>query len=56
MIIWNILLLVLLISLNAFFVAVEFSAVSSRRSRIDLMADLDNSAVKIVKSWLENSE
>jgi putative hemolysin len=56
MIIWNILLLVLLISLNAFFVAVEFSAVSSRRSRIDLMADQDNSAVKIVKSWLENSE
>jgi putative hemolysin len=56
MIIWNILLLVLLISLNAFFVAVEFSAVSSRRSRIDLMADQNNSAVKIVKSWLENAE
>jgi putative hemolysin len=56
MIIWNILLLILLISLNAFFVAVEFSAVSSRRSRIELMADQDSSAVKIVKSWLENAE
>lgn len=56
MIIWNILLLILLISLNAFFVAVEFSAVSSRRSRIELMANQDSSAVKIVKSWLENAE
>jgi magnesium and cobalt exporter, CNNM family len=56
MIIWNILLLALLISLNAFFVAVEFSAVSSRRSRIDLIANQDNPAVKIVKSWLENAE
>ena len=56
MIIWNILLLFLLILLNAFFVAVEFSAVSSRRSRIDLMADQHSSAVKTVKSWLENAE
>lgn len=56
MIIWNILLLFLLIALNAFFVAVEFSAVSSRRSRIDLMPDQDNPAVKTVKSWLENAE
>ncbi len=56
MIVWNILLLFLLIALNAFFVAVEFSAVSSRRSRIDLVVDQDSPAVKIVKSWLDNSE
>jgi CBS domain containing-hemolysin-like protein len=56
MIIWNILLLILLILLNAFFVSVEFSAVSARRSRLDLMADEKSAAVRIVKSWLENTE
>ena len=56
MIIWNILLLILLVLLNAFFVAVEFSAVSSRRSRLDLMADQNSSAMKTVKSWLVNAE
>ena len=56
MIIWNILLLILLILLNAFFVAVEFSAVSARRSRLDLMADEGNPAVRTVKTWLENAE
>ena len=56
MIIWNILLLIVLILLNAFFVAVEFSAVSARRSRLDLMADERSAAVKIVKTWLENAE
>ncbi len=56
MIIWNILLLFLLVLLNAFFVAVEFSAVSARRSRLDLIADEGNPAIKTVKSWLENAE
>jgi CBS domain containing-hemolysin-like protein len=56
MIIWNILLLIFLILLNAFFVAVEFSAVSARRSRLDLMADEGSPAVKTVKTWLENAE
>jgi putative hemolysin len=56
MIIWNIVLLILLVLLNAFFVGVEFSAVSSRRSRLELMADQSNPAMKTVKSWLENTE
>jgi putative hemolysin len=56
MIIWNIVLLILLVLLNAFFVGVEFSAVSSRRSRLELMADQNNPAMKTVKSWLENTE
>jgi putative hemolysin len=56
MIIWNILLLILLILLNAFFVSVEFAAVSARRSRLDLMADEGNAALRIVKTWLENAE
>jgi putative hemolysin len=56
MIVWNILFLIVLILLNAFFVAVEFSAVSARRSRLDLMEDDESAAVRTVKSWLENPE
>lgn len=54
MFVWNFLLILLLIALNAFFVSVEFAAVTSRRSRIELLAGDDNAAAKIVKSWIEN--
>ncbi len=54
MLFWNILVVLLLVALNAFFVSVEFAAVTSRRSRIALLADSGNSAAKIVKTWLEN--
>ena len=40
--------------LNGFFVSVEFAAVTSRRARVDLLADGGNSSAKIVKTWLEN--
>jgi CBS domain containing-hemolysin-like protein len=54
MLFWNILFILLLVALNAFFVSVEFSAVTARRSRIELLADSGNRAAEIVKTWLEN--
>src|SRR5512136_1001002 len=51
---WNILLIFILIAINAFFVSVEFAAVASRRSRIEVMADEGNKPAKIVATWLEN--
>lgn len=54
MIFWNFVLIFVLVALNAFFVSVEFAAVASRRTRIELLAEAGNSPAKIVKSWLEN--
>ncbi len=54
MVIWNILIIFLLIALNGFFVSVEFSAVASRRSRIEILAEEGNRAARVVKNWLEN--
>jgi putative hemolysin len=51
---WNLLFIPVLISLNAFFVAVEFAVVSLRRNRIELLADEGNRAALIIKPWLEN--
>ncbi len=50
----NVLLIILLIGLNAFFVAVEFAAVSSRRARIFSLAEEGNQAAVLVKGWLED--
>jgi CBS domain containing-hemolysin-like protein len=54
MFIWNFLLILLLIGLNAFFVSVEFAAVASRKARIDILAEEGIAAARIVKGWLEN--
>jgi magnesium and cobalt exporter, CNNM family len=54
MFIWNFLLILLLVALNAFFVSVEFASVASRRARIELLAEEGNSAANIVKGWIEN--
>ncbi|HSB66636.1 MAG TPA: hemolysin family protein [Anaerolineales bacterium] len=54
MLVWNFLLIVLLVALNAFFTSVEFASVAARRTRIELLAEEGNSAAKIVKGWLEN--
>lgn len=51
----NILLILVLIALNAFFVSVEFAAVSSRRTRLELITDDKNRAYHTVHGWLENS-
>jgi CBS domain containing-hemolysin-like protein len=45
----------LLIFLNAFFVAVEFAAVSSRRARLDILENTNSNAARIVRGWLENT-
>ena len=54
MILINFLLIFLLIALNGFFVAVEFSAVTSRRSRLDLLDAAGSRPGQIVRSWLES--
>lgn len=54
--IWSFALILILVALNGFFVSVEFGAVASRRSRIEVLAEAGNPSARIVKSWLENSE
>lgn len=54
MFLWNLLIILVLVALNAFFVSVEFAVVASRRSRIELLADEGNSAAHTVRAWLEN--
>jgi putative hemolysin len=54
MLFWNLVLIFILVGLNAFFVSVEFAAVASRRTHIELLAEAGNAPAKIVKSWLEN--
>jgi len=51
----NIFLIILLISLNGFFVSVEFAAVASRRSRLDVMPESSGPAGRLVRAWLEDS-
>lgn len=50
----HILLLLVLIGLNAFFVSVEFAAVTSRRARLDILYDANSRAARMVRGWLEN--
>ena len=54
MFVWNFLLILFLIVLNAFFVSVEFAAVAARKARIEILSEEGNSSARIVKSWLEN--
>jgi putative hemolysin len=50
----NIIIILVFIALNAFFVAFEFAIVTARRSRLDLLADTDNRSANIVRSWLDH--
>ncbi len=54
MFVWYFLLILLLIALNAFFVSVEFAAVTARKARLELLAEDGNSAARIVKNWIDN--
>lgn len=55
MLFWNFILIFLLIALNGFFVSVEFAAVASRKTRIELLDKTNSSqSAQIVKTWLEN--
>jgi CBS domain containing-hemolysin-like protein len=51
----NIVIILLLIALNAFFVSVEFAAVTARRARLDLLADEQHRAARLVRKWLEDA-
>ncbi len=51
----NVLLIIILVILNGFFVAVEFAVVASRRSRLDLLASADSPSLAIVRGWLDNT-
>jgi len=52
----QLLLLVALIGLNAFFVMVEFAAVASRRSRIDQMVATGSRGAQVMQRWLSDSK
>lgn len=52
----QILFILFLISLNAFFVGVEFAIIAGRRSRLDLLVTADNHAAQIVRKWMENEK
>ena len=54
MVVWDFLLILLLVGLNAFFVSVEYAVIASRRSRIEILADEGNDSAKLVKSWLDS--
>jgi CBS domain containing-hemolysin-like protein len=54
MVLWNLILILVLVTLNGFFVSVEFAAVASRRARIELLAEAGSKPAQIVKTWLEN--
>jgi CBS domain containing-hemolysin-like protein len=54
MLISSLLLILLLVALNGFFVSVEFAAVTSKRARIELLAEEGSAAASLVKVWLEN--
>lgn len=52
----QILLILFLISLNAFFVGVEFAIIAGRRSRLDLLVAADNHSAQIVRKWMDNEK
>jgi len=51
---WSIVLIVVLIALNAFFVSVEFAVVAARKARIEVLAEGGDVSANVVKGWLEN--
>ncbi len=55
MTVWDILLIIILIGLNAFFVSIEFAVVATRRSKFELIANTKSHSGAIVKKWLENT-
>jgi len=54
MFVWNFLLILLLIALNAFFVSVEYAVVASRKARIEILAEEGNAAARAVKGWFDS--
>ena len=40
--------------MNAFFVAVEYAAIASRRAKLEMLIEHESAASRIVKEWLQN--
>jgi putative hemolysin len=55
MIFARLILIFILIGLNAFFVAIEFAAVTSRRARLDVISREKSRSYRIVSAWLEST-
>jgi CBS domain containing-hemolysin-like protein len=53
MILINLVIIAGCIALNAFFVAVEYAVVASRRSRLETIADGESKSLELVRSWLD---
>lgn len=51
----NLLVIAIFIGINAFFVAVEYAVVASRRSRLEIIAEKETTASRIVRGWLEDT-
>lgn len=51
----NLLVIALFIAINAFFVAVEYAVVASRRSRLEIITEKETTASRIVRGWLEDT-
>ena len=51
---WDFLTIFILIALNGFFVSVEFAAVTSRRARLTVLADMGSRSARIVEKWLDD--
>jgi putative hemolysin len=56
MLLLNVVLIVILVALNGFFVATEFAVVASRRTRVEAMVLEGNQTAELVMSWLENPQ
>lgn len=54
--IFEMVLLVILIAINGFFVAVEFSVVASRRSRVDQLSKDNSRSAAIVLKWVGDNQ
>lgn len=52
---WNFVAIIVLIGLNGFFVTIEFAAVTSRRSRLSMIAEPGSRPLRIVEKWLDDS-
>lgn len=53
MILINLVIIAACIGLNAFFVAVEYAIVASRRSRLETISDGESKSLQLVRSWLD---
>lgn len=51
----NLLVIAIFIGINAFFVAVEYAVVASRRSRLEIITEKETKASRIVRGWLEDT-